>query len=310
MYREILRTSLVVLIMGVCLAASPFAWSKSSSTSTKAARTDSIGQGISAAVYVHPSPAAKSSPDSAIKKAFEEAKRLYKDLDAKSSGSVGQINKNAGQGAVKVDGPFLALLKVCMQISDWTKGLFDVVRGKNPNLRVNFETGEVSLPDKKAWVDFSGVRNGYVVDRMAGLLHEQGFTNFMIQSGDIVRTMGRDGQDYWRLNIPDPKGKGNNLCRVSLEASSVATANMRDYKGATARLGKNPEGPTDLQSVTVVTRNATNATALATTALLMGKSKAQAMFQGIGQEGFGAILEDRNGKIQTVGDVTAACFEE
>lgn len=265
-------------------------------------RTDSIAKGVTAAVYVHPSSSTKAKPDNAIKKAFEEARQLYKDLDAKSGGEVGQINKNAGKGKVKVSDPFLTLLKVCMQISEWTQGLFDVVRGqpgkKSTDLMVDFGSNEVSLPDKKAWVDFSGVRNGYVVDRMAGRLHAEGYDNFMIQSGGIVRTMGKDGSDYWKLNIPDPNGK-RNLCRVSLEASSVVTADVRTTPVKT-----------DLKSVTVITRNATNANALASTALLVGKSRAEGMFRSIAQPGFGAILEDKAGKILTIGDVTAACFEE
>lgn len=279
---------------------------------------------MNAAVYVHPAAGAKSSPDDAIRKAIGEGRRLYKELDLKSSGEVAQINKAAGKGPTKVSAPMLMLLRVCQQISEWTQGLFDVVKttnNKEATLAVDFGRGEVALQDKKAWVDFADVRNGYVVDRMAGTLKSEGFSNFKIEvanapqaaakskkapavipngMGAVVRTMGRDGQDYWRLNVADPDGSGKELCRVSLEASSIATADIRGLSQAR----------TDLRSVTIIARNATNASGLARTALLAGKSRAGSMLGAIAESGFGAILEDQNGKIQTIGDVTAACFEE
>lgn len=274
------------------------AFAKSSS------KSDAIAQGVTAAVYVHPSSSAQITPEKAITQAFEEGRRLFKDLDAKSSGEVGKINKGAGKGMVKVSGPFLSLLKVCQQITDWTQGLFDVVRGpseKTETLLVDFDKSEARLPKKKTRLDFTSIRNGYVVDRMAGVLKAQGYTDFMIQSGMISRTMGRDGTNYWRLNVPDARGSKNGLCRVSLESSSVATVNTRSL-GAPAK--------TDLRSVTVITRNATNASALARTGLLAGRDRAHEIFVPLKAQGFGVILEDSNGKIQTIGDVTAACFEE
>jgi thiamine biosynthesis lipoprotein ApbE len=278
---------------------------------SKAAKTDSIAQGVTAAVYIHPTTGAKSTPDSAIRKAFGEARRLYKDLDEKSSGELAQINKNAGKGLMKVSQPMLLLLRVCAQISEWTQGLFDVVRSsgkKAATLQVDFGRGEVQLLDKKSQVNFAEIRNGYVIDRMAGTLKSEGYSDFMIKmegtpkgaSDAVLRTMGRDGSDYWRLNVDDPNGGGKQLCRVSLEDSSVATADVRT----------SPQTKTDLRSVTVITRNATNASALARTALLAGRSRAIAIFNPLSAEGFGVIMEDQYGKIQTIGDVTAACFEE
>lgn len=290
-------------IAGVLFAAPAFA--KYAPPPIRAARSDSIAQGVTAAVYIHPSSGAQSSPDQAIKRAFDEAKRLYKDLDVKSSGEVGKINQGAGgKSAVKVSRPMLLLIKVAQQISAWTQGFFDIVQGasgKSPNLLVDYDKGEVQLPKKKSWLDFAGIRNGYVVDRMAGVLKSQGYSNFMIQSGSVTRTMGRDGSNYWRMSIPDVHGSKSGLCRVSLESSSVATVNIRNL-GTPAK--------TDLRSVTVITRNATNASALARTALLAGRDRARAMFVPLSAEGFGVILEDQFGKIQTIGDVTAACFEE
>ena len=293
----------LVLIALIALHPSFPAQAKLKSATHRMTKSGSIAQGITAAVYLSPSSTANTSPDRAVSKALEEARRLFKDLDAQSSGEVSQINKGAGKDKIKVSGPLLTLLKVCRQITDWTHGLFDVVRGvsnKKDTLFVDFENNEVRLPTKKSWLDFTGIRNGYIVDRMAGMLKSQGYSDFMVQMGDSTRTMGRDGANYWRLNIPDVHGSQSGLCRVSLESSSVATVNTRTL----------PQTKTDLRSVTVITRNATNASALARTAFLAGRSRAVAMLNPLAAQGFGVILEDGNGKIQTIGDVTAACFEE
>lgn len=305
-----------ILLLTFVFGLSTFVLPSFALAASKTVKTDAIAQGVSAAVYVHPAAGAKSTPDKAIRKAFDEAKHLYKDLDQKSSGEVGRINKSAGKEKVKVSGAMLTLLRVCMQISEWTRGLFDVVQTsgkKTATLKVDFGRSEVEL-EKKAWVDFSGIRDGYIVDRMAGRLKSEGYGDFKIEiggaakgksapmgtTGVVIRTMGRDGQDYWRHNVLDPNGSGKQLCRVSLEASSVATADTRLF----------PNCRSDLQSVTVIARNATNATALAKTGLFSGRENARAMFASIPEPGFGVILEDRAGKIHIVGDVTAACFQE
>jgi thiamine biosynthesis lipoprotein ApbE len=112
--------------------------------------------------------------------------------------------------------------------------------------------------------------------------------------------MGRDGGGYWWHNVADTSGSRKELCRVSLEASSVATANRNN----------SPSNAADLRSVTIITKNATNASALARVALVAGKDRTRSMLGAITEPGFGAILEDQYGKIQTIGDVTAACFQE
>jgi thiamine biosynthesis lipoprotein ApbE len=295
--------SLLIPAVVLSLALSP-------SSEAKTAKTDAVAKGVNASVSVHPASGAKSSPDKAIRKAIDEAKRLYKDLDPASSGELGRINKGAGKEKVKVSGAMLTLLRVCMQISEWTRGFFDVVQkeGNKPGtLQVDFGRGEVQL-EKKAWVDFTGIRLGYMVDRMAGMLKSEGYGDFMIEinsaphgtAGTAIRTMGRDGRDYWRLNVADPSGSRKELCRVSLESSSIATADTRLF----------PNSRTDLRSVTVIARNATNAIALAKAGLFSGRENARAMYAAIPEPGFGVILEDRNGKIHIVGDVTAACFQE
>lgn len=291
-------------------------WTLSSTSfaasANKTVKTDTIAQGVNAAVTLLPATGAKSSPDKAIHIAFDEARRLYKDLDQKSGGEVVKINKSAGKDKIKVSGAMLTLLKVCMQISEWTQGLFDVVHSssnkKDASLQVDFGRGEVQLLAKKSWIDFTGIRNGYIVDRMAGRLKSEGYNDFKVEVGGtpngaasaVVRTMGRDGGGYWWHNVADPDGSGKELCRVSLEASSVATANRNN----------SPSSAADLRSVTIITRNATNATALARTALQAGKERSRSILGALTEPGFGAILEDQYGKIQTIGDVTAACFQE
>lgn len=293
------RTLLFSVLTATLILPSPAV----AASANKAIKSDAIAQGITADVTLVPSTSAKSPPDKAIKKAFDEGRRLYKELDEKKGGEIVKINKGAGKDKIKVSGPMLTLLKVCMQISEWTQGLFDVVRSPNKKeatLQVDFGRGEVQLLAKKSWIDLSGIRNGYVVDRMAGTLKAEGYNDFMIRSGGIIRTMGRDGGGYWWHNVADTSGSGRELCRVSLEASSVATASRSN----------SPSNSPDLRSVTVITRNATNASALARTALQAGKERSRSFFSALAEPGFGVILEDQNGKIQTIGDVTAACFQE
>lgn len=277
--------------------------------------TEPLGEGIKATITL-PESADLASAGKTIHFAFQEGRQVFRALDKESAGEVAKINKNAGKkDFIQVGDDLLRLFRVCMQVYEWTGGLFDVVKAKpgtkikDPQLQVSFEKKQARLENEKTYLDFQGILKGYVIDRMAGILKGNGYTDFMIQTGNDYRTMGKNGRDYWRIAIPDPEGQGQMLCRVSLETASIATADVRDVSGARSRVGTHMPAKTDLKSVTVITKNATNATALAATALLAGKAKAREFLSQISSEGFGAILEDQSGKITTIGDVTAACFE-
>lgn len=305
--------------LALILAAS---WTTAASASGgKVTLSEEVARGFPVTVTVVPSPGTEGGASEAIRQALKEGQKIYRELDARGSGEAARINQNAGKGPVKVGEDLRRLFRVCQQIYEWSGGLFDVVKARHgkeiPDLRleVDFEKGEARLSRKGTYLDFYGILKGYVIDRIAGLLKGQGYTDFMIRSGEDYRTMGKDSENYWRVTIPDPEGKGKMLCRLSLESASMATADIRDIAGARFRVGRNPAAETDLKSVTVITKNATNATALSATALVHGKAKAREIFSRIAspeedEGGFGAILEDQGGKITTIGDVTAACFEE
>lgn len=265
-------------------------------------RSEALSQNVTARITLHSSFGAKHTLEETFREALQEGRRALGLLGA-SSPLLSRINKNAGKQKMNPASPeFLNLLKACMQIYDWTDGLFDIVRDKkgekrDHELRVDFSKSTIALADADSFLDFSPVAQGFAIDRMAGVLKAKGYENFLVQVGGGYRASGRDAMNFWRLKIPDNSGRGT-LCRVSLNSSSLSIAYRRG--GSTS----------DLDSVLVVTKNATNAMALSSTAIRVGKSQARSLFSKIVNKGFGAVLKDASGKVTTVGDITAACFEE
>ncbi len=281
-----------------------------SQAASDASETQKLGGNLKATIYLPSSGGGVAAAREAIKTAFEEGRQTFRDLDARSSGEVARINNAAGKGLIAASEGLLKLLRVCLTLSQVTEGLFDIVwsrskTDKEPELQVSFEKSQVALPEKGTYLDFEGVLLGFVVDRMAGRLKSGGVEDFLIRAGPVVRVGRRDGADIWRLSVPDPSTGRQTLCRVSLESGSVV---MAEGSGS-VRSKRKKEGPaSDLRSVTVVARNATNAMALARTAVSAGREKARAIFSRLPRTEIGAVLQDSQGKIETLGDVTAACF--
>lgn len=277
-------------------------------------KAEQIAPSLSMSVTVVPTGNEKAPPAKFFPMAFDEIRLIHKHLDAKNpSGELSALNKAAGKNSVSLTPTLLKLFRSCDQFYQWTHGVFDIVRGKsgdNPEMKVDFDAGTASLP-KGAYVNLSGVLRGYLVDRMIGILKREKYSHAMAVSGEDYRTIGRDAGGYWKVTIPDPmSGKGQMLCRVSVESTGIATANRQDLAGAITRVGKRPNRPTDLESVTVLALNTTTADVLASTTLLVGKERALQILSKVPSEFTAAILQDDRGKVTPIGNVTAACLED
>ncbi len=128
--------------------------------------------------------------------------------------------------------------------------------------------------------DLSGIAKGYAVDRVAELLSQRGWQNFMVEIGGEVRTSGKNASDSaWRIGIEKPIPGTRELQRtITLSGLSLATSG--DYRNFYEEDGKlyshlidprvgRPVSHT-LASVSVVDHTCMRADALASGLLVLG----------------------------------------
>lgn len=145
---------------------------------------------------------------------------------------------------------------------------------------LRWDAAEVRLMRPSMALTFNGVAQGYVTDRIAGLLAERGFADILVDMGEIA-ARGRHGSGRpWRAGIAAPDG--NILRQLQLSDRALATsAPLGTVLDAEGRRGHivNPRGNApDLQRLcTVSAPNAALADALSTACCLLSPDAAHAM---------------------------------
>jgi len=90
--------------------------------------------------------------------------------------------------------------------------------------RVEFDPRRVSLTKPGAAVTFNGIAQGYITDRVADLLRDQGVDRVLLELGE-VRALGRhpDGRP-WQVGLADPGDPRRTTGTIEIEDGAVATS--------------------------------------------------------------------------------------
>ncbi len=134
-------------------------------------------------------------------------------------------------------------------------------------------------------LDVSAIAVGYAVDRLADVLEDAGVEDYLIDVGGEFRGRGSSAAGRpWRVGVEHP-GTGAVAAAVELQGMALATSgDYRNYYEAGGEFYSHVLDPRtgrpvshQLASVTVVTRTATEADALATAFLVLGLAPGRAL---------------------------------
>jgi len=194
--------------------------------------------------------------EAAADAALDEARRLDEMLSNYIPNSEwNQVNRFAAQRPVKVSKELFQLLAACQQYSQSSEGAFDITVG--PLMKVwGFYRDSGHLPHRAevmaamskvgyrhihldaaaetvrfdhagVEMDPGGVGKGYAVDRMVGVLRQQGVgTALVAGSGSSIYGMGAppDQPKGWAIQIRDPWNSRKNVAEVFLKDMSLSTS--------------------------------------------------------------------------------------
>jgi len=266
-----------------------------------------------------------------VNSAFDLARDLEKKMNVFDSES--ELTKLNLEREITASPHFFNVVKRAVEIGRITGGEFDVTvapilkkKGFYKNmpralqdaipdeyLKNGWENITLSENDKKItlkapiWLDLSGIATGYIVDRMADLLRENGVEGFLIDAGgDICCGAGKNGAD-WIVGLKKP-GKEGVLLALGLANMSVTTSG--DYEncvrdGKSGKIYSHIVDPAngasrekELSSVTVIAPACVDADALATAMEAMGPEKAIRLADSIrGVSAIAVIMENGNERI-------------
>lgn len=205
-------------------------------------------------------------------------------------------------------------LQIAQDVSYKTQGAFDITVGPLVDLwgfgpevvqpevpeaellsraleKVNFRALEIKDEQIRKTsdiaLDLSAVAKGYAVDRVAEVLKEQGFNNFLVEIGGELRLSGINPRNSkWRIGVESPSGvTGQTQRAIAVTNRSVATSgDYRNYFEVEGKRFSHTINPItgmpithSLASVTVIADNTALADALATGMNVMGPEAAMAL---------------------------------
>jgi thiamine biosynthesis lipoprotein len=248
---------------------------------------------------------------------FAEFDRLESLLSVWREGSdVVRLNAAAGDRSVLVSVETREVLAAARDMSDWTRGKFDITFGALSDLwkfdhdqdnaipdpaairsrlalidyrfvTVDDRAGTARVTQKGARVHLGGIGKGYAIDRAIALLRSRGVTDFMIQAGGDLYVSGRKGDRPWKLAIADPRNpSGGPFATIDLSNATLSTSG--DYERFFLQDGRryhhllDPDSgmpATGCRSVTIVTDSALLADGLSTGVFILGPEEGMALIE-------------------------------
>ena len=256
--------------------------------------------------------------DAAAAAVFGEFDRLDAMMSVWKDGSdIVRLNAAAGDHAVPVSAETREVLHVANDISEQTRGAFDVTFAALSGLwKFDYQDKDNSVPDpaeiakrlplinyrdlvvddaggtallkrKGMRVNLGGIGKGYAVDRAVGILRRSGLRDFMIQAGGDMYVAGLKGGAPWRLGIRDPRGPADRIF-ASLDLTDGTFSTSGDYERFFMKDGRRYHHIIDLRagqparlsrSVTLVTDRAVIADALAKGVFILGPDDGMALIE-------------------------------
>ena len=152
--------------------------------------------------------------------------------------------------------------------------------------------GSMAKRDARVRLDLGSLLQGYAADRLAGILSDEGYSEYLIDVGGELVARGP-----WSVAIEDPRDPGRPLKTLTLTDAALATSgSYRMRHILSPQTGARLEAPWVLCAVRAQSGLAADGWA---TALLASGARASEIAE---REGLAVVLVDRKGEITTLGD--------
>jgi thiamine biosynthesis lipoprotein len=245
-----------------------------------------------------------------------------------------RINQFAGICPASVSEETFNLIERSMRISRITQGAFDITYGSVDKRLWNFDTELSVLPDKEAAkkltrlinyrnilmnrenmtvmlkekgmrIGFGGIGKGYAAERAKQVMKSMGFESGIVNaSGDMTTWGVQPNGRPWTIGIVDPNARGKIFSYMNITDMAIATSGnyekfiMIDGKKYSHTINPKTGLPIrGIKSVTIISRNAEIADAMATPVMIMGIGPGLHLINQI--KDMEAIVVDDNDQIFT-----------
>ncbi len=210
------------------------------------------------------------------------------------SSDIARINAKAGSEPVTVQPATIELLQLAKKVEKMTAGNFDVVPGDGNMRDVTVNKGKrlVQFTKPTVTLDVRAVLDGFLADRLMAAIWNSSIDNAMVEVGNASRSVGNDVVGPWRKTITDVAGRyaGQGMA-ITFSNASTATVLPKQIAGA----GAKSKAPNQLQSATVIAKDAAVAEALANAIYDLGTEEGLNLANRT--PGVRAVVRDESGRL-------------
>ncbi len=272
----------------------------------------------------------QSTVDGVITKTLAAISRSMSTYDAESE--LSRFNSSSSTDWLTASDALVEVLGAANEVSKLTGGAFDITVGPLVNLwgfgpqgvrretpdeneiesartrtgYTNVEVRQTPAAIRKRlqglYIDLSSIAKGYAVDRIAGLLEQQGIENYLVEIGGELRGKGHNERaTSWRVGIERPSATDRTVyAAINIDGAGLATSgDYRNYFEQDGLRYSHTINPVTgrpvthrLASVTVVTASAMRADALATALMVLGPEDGYALAEREGIAAFFIVRAD------------------
>ena len=174
-------------------------------------------------------------------------------------------------------------------------------------LVIDKSDSSVFINDAAASLDVGALAKGYAADKILAYLHENGVSNYALNMGGMVSTIGDAGGRAWNVGITDPEDTSRLALSINMSDMSLVTSGVYqryfEVEGKKYHHIINPDTmfPSDLYlSVSVLCESAALGDALSTALFNMSPQEGKEMLSG--QKSLSAMWILSDGTEQYYGD--------
>jgi thiamine biosynthesis lipoprotein len=283
----------------------------------------------------------KKNAQKAIEAGFAEIKKLETILNYFSDTSeIAAINNSAGRNPVKVDAETLEIIKKTIAISEETGGAFDPTlapviklwdftkKSSDPvlpsmldikdalqsagfrKIKVNEETSEIFLAQKRMEIDLGGIAKGYAADKAVNAIRSKEIKAALVAIAGDIRGYGLSPSGQaWKVGIQNPRPETESekpwedvFATLHLKDRAISTSG--DYQRFFIKEGRrfhhilNPHtgfpAVSGLISVSVIAPEGYISDGLSTAIFILGAEKGMKILESKGLDG---VLVDKDKKV-------------
>lgn len=239
---------------------------------------------------------------------------------------------NSGGAPVTVSDDTIEILETAKYFSELSDGAFDITtaplsirwdfEGENPSVppddeiqellakvdytKIKIDGNTVTLEAPVEAIDLGAIAKGYIADKLAEFLKDNGVTSAIISLGGNIYAIGENAEEKrpFNLGVQDPKSEdGSILGYLQLSDKSLVTSGdyqryfMQDGRRYHHILDPKTGYPAEsgLSSVTIISDSSVVGDALSTTCFVLGKDKGLELINSY--DGVEAIFIDHDGNM-------------